>query len=127
MKPQAPRQKLGKLGEDLAARYLEKHGYRILERNFKKRYGELDIIALERNKETAELVFVEVKTRIGRNFGLPEEAVTPWKLREVVKTSQFYKMLHPELPDNLRVDVIGIELDFDYTLKYFNHIKSVTL
>lgn len=117
------RQRLGKIGEDLACRYLQKHGFQILERNFKKRYGELDIVALDQGT----LVFVEVKTRIGRTFGLPEEAITPWKLREVIKTSQFYKMLHPELPESLRIDVIGIELDHDESLKYFNHLKNVTL
>ena len=114
---------LGKKGEDLACAYLQKNGYRILERNFQKHYGELDIVCLDGNT----LVFVEVKTRVGSAFGKPEEAITPWKLREVVKTAQFYKMLHPKLPDSLRVDVIWIEFDFNYTLKYFNHLKNVTL
>ena len=123
MKLSPHKQRLGKIGEDLAVEYLRKHGYRILERNFKKRYGELDIITLSGKI----LVFVEVKTRIGREFGKPEEAVTPWKLREVIQTAHFYKMLHPELPESLRIDVIGIELDFDETLKYFNHIQNVTL
>ncbi len=116
------RQLLGKKGEDLAAQYLANHGFSIIERNFKARYGELDIIALDGKT----LVFVEVKTRIGRRFGLPEEAVTPKKLAEVVKTAQYYKILHPQLPDSLRIDVIGIELNVDETLKYFNHIKNVT-
>lgn len=120
------RQLLGKKGEQLAADYLNRHGYRIIERNFKARYGELDIIATELATEQKTLVFIEVKTRIGRQFGLPEEAVTPRKLAEVVKTAQYYKLLHPELPESLRIDVIGIELDFDETLKYFNHIKNVT-
>lgn len=115
-------QSLGKLGEDLACEYLSKHGYRILERNFKRRYGELDIVALS----GTVLVFIEVKTRIGNSFGLPEEAVTPRKLREVIKTAGFYKLLHPELPESLRIDVIGIELSFGETLKYFNHIQNVT-
>lgn len=126
MSPKSPsqhRSKLGKLGEDLACEYLQKKGFKILSRNFKARYGELDIVALD----DTTLVFVEVKTRIGKEFGLPEEAVTPWKLREVKQTALYYKMLHPELPEQLRLDVIGIELDYDYTLKYFNHIKNVTL
>lgn len=122
MKSLPHKQQLGKYGEDLAVTYLKQHGYRIIDRNFKARYGELDIIAIQTNT----LVFVEVKTRIGREFGTPEESVTTWKLKEVVKTAQFYKMLHPELPDAMRIDVIGIELDSDETLKYFNHIKNVT-
>ncbi|MBI3385925.1 YraN family protein [Candidatus Gottesmanbacteria bacterium] len=127
MKSQALRQRLGKLGEDLAIEYLRRKGYRILERNFKKHYGEIDIIALDPQKSGTVLVFVEVKARRGRSFGSPEEAVTPWKLHEVVRTAQYYKMLHPELPDAMRIDVIAIELDPGYTLKYFNHIQNVTL
>lgn len=123
MKPLPHRQQLGKTGEILAARYLKNHGYRLLESNFKARWGELDIIAL--HEQT--LVFVEVKTRIGRAFGTPEEAITPWKLREVIRTAQFYKSLHPELPESMRIDVIGIELNSDYTLKFFNHLPNVTL
>ncbi len=116
------RQLLGKKGEQLAAQYLQKHGFRIIDRNFKARYGEIDIIALEGKT----LVFIEVKTRTDRSFGMPEEAVTSRKLSEVVKTAQYYKLLHPELPESLRVDVIGIELDGTETLKYFNHIRNVT-
>lgn len=116
------KQLLGKKGEELAATYLEQHGYRIIDRNFKARYGEIDIIAIK----DAILIFIEVKTRVGRMFGLPEESVTPKKLNEVVGTARYYKLLHPELPDAMRIDVIGIELDFDETLKYFNHIPNVT-
>lgn len=116
------RQKLGSHGEDLACEYLGKHGYAIIERNFKKNYGELDIVTLYKGL----LVFIEVKTRIGRIFGLPEEAVTPRKLHQVKQTVLYYKLLHPELPEQLRIDVIGIELDQGYRLVYFNHIQNVT-
>ncbi len=115
--------RLGKIGEDFACAYLLKHQYRILERNFQKQYGELDIIATL----GTVLVFVEVKTRIGRRFGLPEESVTPRKLHEVKQTAYYYKLLHSELPEDMRIDVIGIELFPDETLKYFNHIQNVTL
>lgn len=117
------KQTLGRHGEDLACDYLLKHGYRIIDRNYKKRYGELDVICIKNNI----LIFVEVKTRIGHVFGTPEEAVTPWKLREVKQTGLYYKMIHSQLPEALRIDVIGIELDFDKTLIYFNHIQNVTL
>lgn len=116
------RQVLGKKGEDIATQYLRKKGYRIVDRNFKKSYGELDIIALD----GSTLVFIEVKTRVGREFGLPEESVTPRKLREVIYTATYYKHLHPELPDALRIDVIAIELDDSDRVVYFNHIESVT-
>lgn len=119
---QLQRQLLGKKGEDFAAHYLTKHGFHIIDRNFKARYGELDIIATENNT----LVFIEVKTRIGRQFGLPEEAVTTRKLAEVIKTGEYYKLLHPNLPESLRIDVIGIELMNDDSIQYFNHIRNVT-
>ena len=115
---------IGKLGEDMAATYLRNKGWKILERNYKARYGERDIVA--RDHET--LVFVEVKTRIGDRYGTPEESVTPRKLREVVETAQFYKTLHPNLPDSLRIDVIGIVLDPEAKSPiYFNHTENVTL
>jgi putative endonuclease len=117
------KQQLGKLGEDLAATHLRKHGYRIIERNFKARYGEIDIICTKDDT----LIFVEVKTRIGHAFGTPEEAVTPWKLREVVKTAEYYHVLHPELSESMRIDVVGIELNENYTVRSFNHILNVTL
>ncbi len=120
--PTTQSQRLGKAGEDLAARFLVKRGYRIIGRNFKKRYGELDIICLV----AGTLVFVEVKTRIGRRFGRPEEAVTPRKLREVILTAQYYASLHPELPRAQRIDVIAIELNADYSVRHFNHIQNVT-
>ena len=126
MKPQPPqshRQKLGNIGEQLAVSYLQKHGYHIIDRNFKARYGELDIIC----EKDAVLIFVEVKTRIGEKFGKPEESVTPWKLREVVKTAEFYKMTHDKLPEALRIDVIAIQLNEENQTISFNHIKNVTL
>lgn len=116
------RQRLGKLGEDIAARYLQKHGYTIIERNFKKRYGELDIIATFQGI----LVFVEVKARSGKKFGYPEESVTSRKLAEVKQTSEYYAMIHPEFPKRLRIDVIGIELDEVDAIVYFKHIQNVT-
>lgn len=123
-KPNPPyRQALGKQGELLAAQYLQKRGWRVIERNFKARYGELDIVALD----AGTLVFVEVKTRIGDRYGKPEEAVTSWKLREVIQTAQYYALVHPDLPQLLRIDVIGIQLDHEGKSTYFNHIKNVTM
>ncbi len=97
---------LGKRGEDLAVTFLKKQGYKILERNFQKGYGEIDIVAQE--KDT--LVFVEVKTRTSTEFGSPLEAITPWKLKALTRSCQFYKSLHPELPEGLRIDLVAISL-----------------
>lgn len=103
----------GKRGERIAALYLQKQGYKIIEMNFKVRYGEIDIIA--KDKDT--LVFVEVKTRKTYEYGRPEEAVNPRKLHTVVRTGEYYKLLHPELPDLLRIDVVAVdELEEKVTL-----------
>lgn len=116
--------KIGKLGENIATTYLRDKGWKIHQRNFKARYGEIDIVA----QDTEILIFVEVKTRIGNAYGTPEEAVTPRKLQEVVQTAQYFKMLHPNLPDSLRIDVIGIVLDPEAKSPiYFNHTENVTL
>ena len=108
----------GKRGERIAALYLQKQGYKILEMNFKARYGEIDIIA--RDKDT--LVFVEVKTRKNYKYGRPEEAIDLRKLRMIIQTGEYYKMLHPELPELLRIDVVAVdELEDKVTL-----FKNVT-
>lgn len=118
------RSKLGKLGEAFAASYLLKNGYHIIERNFKARYGEIDIVA----KKEGRLIFVEVKTRSGSVYGSPEEAVTPWKLREVILTAQYYQLIHTLQQRSMRIDVIAIVLDpLTYDVRYFRHIPNVTL
>lgn len=98
---------VGSLGESIAVSYLIRHNFRILERNFKARYGEIDIIALEGNT----LVFVEVKTRTSKAYGSPADAVTPRKLHEVVQTAYLYTKQHPDMSRALRIDVIAILLD----------------
>ncbi len=101
---------IGSLGEELATKYLKKRGYEILERNFRsRRWGEIDIVAIEDDV----LVFVEVKARVGSKYGEPVEAVTPFKLRALKRTGQYYKMEHPDLPEALRIDVVAIMLDKD--------------
>lgn len=93
------------LGEEAACEYLKKQGYRILERNFRKSYGEIDIIA---QKEEV-IVFIEVKTRTTSSFGSPFDAIAPQKLRQIIKGAKYYAyILHPDLPDNLRIDAIGV-------------------
>ncbi|MEK6698227.1 MAG: YraN family protein [Nitrospirota bacterium] len=98
------RKMLGKAGEDRAARFLVKQGYKILERNYRVPSGEIDLIALHKG----EVVFVEVKTRTSDAFGAPELAVTPRKQRQMVKAALGYikyKKLH-QVP--CRFDVVAI-------------------
>ena len=94
----------GALGEKAACELLQKQGYKIIDRNFRTRYGEIDIIALDFSNKLETLVFVEVKTRWNLDYGYPEEAVTPRKLRLVA---------HPKTPDLLRIDVVAIEVEGD--------------
>ena len=75
----------GELGEEMAADFLTARGYRILERNFRCKGGEIDIIA--RAPEDKSLVFIEVKTRRGLSYGVPQLAVTPFKQRQISKAS----------------------------------------
>ena len=77
---------LGKIGEEFAANLLELQGYRILERNFRCRTGEIDLIA----EKDGEISFVEVKTRRSARFGRPAEAVSTEKQRRMRKTAEFY-------------------------------------
>ena len=112
---------LGNLGEELAIELLKKNGYKILQRNFQCKLGEIDIIALDKNT----LVFVEVKTRWSKEFGLPEESITPWKIRKISQVSQYYKLLHPDLPDLLRIDAVCIDIS-DQENKKMKIIRNLT-
>lgn len=95
---------LGRWGEDIACGYLCDKGYEILARNFRyKRFGELDIVAIDRGV----LVFVEVKTRSGVRFGNPEEAVTRVKMRKIRLVGTYYMALN-RLSCSCRVDVISV-------------------
>ena len=97
---------LGKYGEDLAADFLKKHGYKILERNFRIRGGEIDIIALEKNT----LVYVEVKTRTSIQFGTAQESVTPYKIKFLERAAKFYRNARKNLPLAERIDVVTVDL-----------------
>lgn len=95
---------LGQEGEDRAARYLAKQGYRILERNYRTRVGEIDLIVLHQGT----VVFVEVKTRTSDAYSAPELAVTPQKQRRMIKAALGYikhRKFH-QVP--CRFDVVAI-------------------
>ena len=94
----------GQKGENLATSFLTSSGYQIIERNFRTKIGEIDIIAL--NEKC--LVFIEVKTRYSLEFGYPEEAVTQSKIATITKVGEYYSKLHPDLPQSLRIDVLAI-------------------
>jgi len=101
------RQEVGKLGEQAAQKYLKKHGYRIRERGFRCRYGEIDIIAQKKDC----IVFVEVRTKTGLEFGTPEESLTRSKKKRLIASALTYTGTHHDLPAQWRIDVVAVELD----------------
>ncbi|MCI5146934.1 MAG: YraN family protein [Candidatus Electrothrix sp. AR3] len=95
----------GRVGEDAAVRYLEQQGYTILERNFRLRIGEVDIIA----RDGAYLVFIEVKTRRSNVFGSPFEAVNQRKQQRIARVALAYVARQPlEMP--VRFDVAAVHI-----------------
>ena len=94
----------GKNAETVAARALKKNGYRILEKNFKTREGEIDIIAMDGDA----LVFVEVKARASGTAGSPKEAVTWQKQKRISKAAQYYLKTQKAETARSRFDVVAI-------------------
>ena len=110
---------IGKIGEDLASKYLEAAGYTIIERNFMARQGEIDIIA----KDKKELVFIEVKTRTSDIYGKPVEAVNTQKQKHLLNTIKYYLYSKHLENEFVRIDVIEVYFNND-TYK-INHIKQI--
>lgn len=100
------KQNFGKSGEQIAADFLQKKGFQIIEQNYFTQYGEIDLIA----KDRKEWVFVEVKTRKSKEYGEPEEAITPFKKKHLISTARIYlqKEKLNENEVNWRIDVIAI-------------------
>jgi putative endonuclease len=98
------RTELGAHGERIAVAYLTDAGLRVLDRNWRCREGELDLVA----READAIVFCEVKTRRGIGFGHPAEAVTPAKQRRLRLLAQRWLAAHDEHAPDLRFDVVGV-------------------
>jgi len=111
--------RLGKWGEDVAGRFLEEKGYRLLDTNYRCRWGEVDIVA----QEGDELVFVEVRTRRGAEFGTPEESVTAAKARRLIATAQDYLQQNGQEESEWRIDLIAIRLDGDRRVEDIAHLR----
>jgi putative endonuclease len=99
----AQHNELGKLGEELAIKFLQKWGYKILETNWTYQKAEIDIIAQKENT----LAVVEVKTRSSIDFGLPQDAVKSKKIQLLVKAVNEY-VITKDLDVNVRFDIIAI-------------------
>ncbi|MBQ8169006.1 YraN family protein [bacterium] len=107
----------GDMGEEIACKYLQDNGYKIIARNVHySRFCELDIVALDR-KTT---VFVEVKTRKNNTFGSPMEAITKTKYENIKKGALNYLLEHPS--KNYRIDVIGITLMPELKIEHLQNV-----
>lgn len=116
------RQIIGESGEKEAVEFLEKKGYKIIGKRWRKRGGEIDILAFD--PEWNEYVFVEVKTRRSQTFGFPEESVNGKKLEKIERTALRW-LKEKELESvQWRVDVIAIERKPDSPSVH--HIKNVS-
>ena len=107
MRDNRRRVRLGATGEKAARGYLENMGYAILDTNFRCPHGEVDIVALDGDC----LVFLEVRTRSGSNFGSPEESITPDKERKLIATAEAYMQSREDLPEEWRIDFVAVDVD----------------
>ncbi len=121
LQPETGRQGLGAWGEDVAVAYLQKIGYRIIARHWLARAAEIDIVA----KDKDEYVFIEVKTRSSRAFGLPEDAVSGFKVQRLVRGVELYRLKYAITAMPYRIDVVAIEKDPQTGTHELRHLKAV--
>ena len=95
---------LGKAGEEVVCKYLQKKNYAIVKRNFTCKFGEIDIIA----KDKEEMVFIEVKTRCSKKYGEAREAVDKYKKKHIKRAAEFYVMKYRLENKFIRFDVIEV-------------------
>jgi putative endonuclease len=114
------RRNLGEWGESVATNFLQKKGYKILERNWRCARGEIDIIVDDEDV----LAFVEVKTRKGRAMGTPEEGLTTKKSLKLLELAQTY-MLEKNIDVDWRIDMVAVECDADGRLIRCDHLESI--
>ena len=111
---------IGTYGENLALNYLVSNEYTILEKNFRNRYGEVDIICNINNI----IVFIEVKSRYTDSFGIPSESVTRSKQRQIIKLSLYYILINKLNNINIRYDVIEVLFNKINNTFSINHIQD---
>ena len=112
----------GNYGEELACQYLNKQGYKIRDRNYFIRGGEIDIVAQDKDY----LVIVEVKTRSSHEYGLPVESITPWKIKALLKTALFYIQKIGWGDKGYRLDLITVDFTNDPEKPQIELIKDIT-
>jgi putative endonuclease len=114
------RREVGAKGEKLAVDFLKGLGYEILERNFRCRQGEIDIIA----RHDGCLVFIEVRTKKSSDFGTPEESVTSSKKEKLIALAEAYLQTLDSPPLSWRIDVVAVELSPNGEISRLEHIEN---
>lgn len=116
------RKRLGAWGEKVAADHLKASGYELVDRNWRCRQGEIDLVV----RKGQELVFVEVKTRRGQQAGMPEEGLTRRKSQKLVNLAKLYLAEH-DLTADWRIDLVAVELDSSGKFVRCEHIPNAVL
>lgn len=117
---------IGKLGETYAEKFLNANNYRILQKNFHSRFGEIDIIAIDLNSSPPQLIFIEVKTRTNNSFGAPQESISRQKLSRIFKTAiHFLNHAIKKFSCHWRIDAIAVKLDHNHKLQTIDHFKNI--
>ncbi|MEG0296032.1 MAG: YraN family protein [Clostridium sp.] len=111
---------IGKYGEDLACRYLESKNYTILDRNYRNRFGEIDIICFHEDT----IIFLEVKSRYTSKFGKGRYSVNSIKQKNIIKLSTYYIHFKNLYNNFFRFDVIEVELNIKKDIYNINHITD---
>lgn len=110
----------GKVGEEIAKDYLKRKGYKIIEQNYKTKYAEIDLVAKKGNK----MVFVEVRTKKGEDFGTPEETINKRKLRKLWGNAKAYTVWK-KWQGFYRIDAICVVLKYNNTIERLNHYENI--
>lgn len=113
------RQRTGRLGENLAYAYLKQSGWLILDRNWRCRWGEIDLVGLD----GSALVICEVRTRQGTRAGTPLESVTPLKMRRLRLLAGQWIAARGARPRSVRIDVIGVQVA-DHGRHSISHVRG---
>jgi putative endonuclease len=113
---------VGRQGEEIAFEYLMKQNpsYRLLEKNFSCRLGEIDLIMLDGE----EVVFIEVKTRRSKSFGMPYEAVTSLKMTKIRRVAEYFRMIKNLEEREVRFDVVSIYLGLEASPAKIEHLVA---
>jgi len=118
---------VGRWGEEIAAVYLKRNGYLIVDRNFYTPEGEIDLIALQEEKDEQILIFVEVKTRTSEKYGFPEEAFTRKKWDHMLNAIDRYFQDQPDFRDTWQIDVIAVQRLTEDQPPEIEHFENVVM